>query len=336
MPLFRSLCLVTTLLLAGTTMAATPPEFTKGVHAFISEMAERHGMNKDWLAKVVGGAEYRQSIIDAMTRPAEGKPWYEYRRIFLTPQRIEGGVDFWEENRALLERAEREYGVAIEAIVAIIGVETRYGANTGSYRVVDALATLAFGYPPRAEFFRAELEQLLLLAQEERLDPTELEGSYAGAMGMPQFIPSSYRRYAVDFDLDGRRDLLHSTADAIGSVAAYLHHFGWQKGEGVTTMAEGVDPVRHQNYLDGGIEPSIRVDTLNDAGIVARQQLRGEERVSLFSLQAEGGDEYWLGQNNFYVITRYNHSRLYAMAVHQLGQAIARLRGERSQQHGID
>ena len=205
------------------------------VDAYIEELIQQHDFSRPELEEVLAAAERRQDIIDLMRRPAERRlNWHEYRKIFLDEQRIAGGVEFWQQNQATLERAEKEYGVAPEVIVAIIGVETRYGRVTGRHRVVDALMTLAFDYPPRASFFRKELTQFLLLAREEGKNPTSLTGSYAGAMGFGQFIPSSYRNYAVDFDRDGVRDIWQNRTDAIGSVANYFSRHGWRGAAQVT------------------------------------------------------------------------------------------------------
>jgi membrane-bound lytic murein transglycosylase B len=270
---------------------------------------------------LLGQARFRSDIIEAMRRPAEAKPWYKYRPIFVTMARTRAGVQFWRSNEALLERAEREYGVAPEIIVAIIGVETRYGGYTGKHRVLDALSTLAFGYPKRAPFFRKQLEEFLLLTREEEVDPLKAKGSYAGAMGMPQFIPSSYREYAVDFDADGKRDLWNSTADAIGSVANYFRRHGWRDGEQVTLKAR-VRQRPDDALAEAGLKPSLPMQRLAGMGVEVKDSPPGDTLVSLVRLENRNGEEYWLGLQNFYVITRYNHSALYAMAVYQLSREI--------------
>jgi len=269
----------------------------------------------------MGKVNYRQSIIDAITRPAEAKPWADYRAIVVTPRRIEQGVEFWNENVELLQQAEREYGVPPEMIVAIIGVETRYGRNIGKYPVLDALSTLAFGYPKRAKFFKRELSEFLLLTRDEQVDPESAVGSYAGAMGMPQFIPSSYRAYAVDFDKDGQRNLWNSRADIIGSVAAYFKQHGWTRGAPITSRASGVNN-KHEAFINAGMKPSFTVSKLRRAGIKSEQPIAGDALTSLIRLDGEKGLEHWLGLHNFYVITRYNHSNLYATAVYQLSREI--------------
>ena len=315
-------------LAAATASAERPDSYNSDRDKLIREMQHEHGFDAEKLRMLMAKAVYRQSIIDAISRPAEAKPWSQYRPIFLTASRIEQGVEFWEQNAALLQQAEQVYGVPSELIVAIIGVETRYGGYLGKYPVLDALTTLAFGYPKRAAFFRSELIQFLLLTREEQVDATAVLGSYAGAMGLPQFIPSSYRAYAVDFDGDGRRDLWNSRADVIGSVAAYFQRHGWVRGEQITTRANGADS-RHDSFVDTDMKPSIPYSSLRQAGIESEQPVADDTLVSLVRLDGEQGPEHWLGLNNFYVITRYNHSNLYAMAVYQLSREIVAERNRR-------
>jgi membrane-bound lytic murein transglycosylase B len=310
---------------AGLAAAASPTEREQAVRAFVDEMVDRHGFDRAELMQIMGKARFQGSIIKAMQRPAEAKPWYQYRPIFVTSTRTRGGVQFWQQNQALLERAEREYGVAPEIIVAIIGVETLYGGNTGKHRVLDSLSTLAFGYPKRAKFFRKQLEELLLLGREEGIDILEAKGSYAGAMGIPQFIPSSYRAYAVDFDGDGKRDLLHSTADAIGSVANYFRRHGWKTGATVTLRARTGNR-NLDKLVEAGMKPSLSPERLAGHGVEVDAELPRTAKASLMRLENKRDQEYWLGLNNFYVITRYNHSNLYAMAVYQLSRKIFALR----------
>ncbi|MBC7945446.1 MAG: lytic murein transglycosylase B, partial [Burkholderiales bacterium] len=255
------------------------------------------------------------------TTPATTRPWSEYYPPFLTASRIEGGAQFWDDHAAELARAERDFGVAPEIIVATIGVETLYGKNTGRYRVLDALATLAFDYPRRGEFFRSELEQYLLLARETGFDPLTLKGSYAGAMGLGQFIPRSYRRYAIDFDGDGQINLWHP-ADAIGSVANYYRDYGWQHGAPVVLRAGAFD--NYQQFLQREIKPQTTLAEFQSALVTVREPLPADTLATLFTLEADDGLQYWLGLNNFYVITRYNRSVFYAMTVHLLSQEILR------------
>jgi membrane-bound lytic murein transglycosylase B len=291
---------------------------------FVDEMVRKHGYDRAELTRILEDAQFQEGIIALITKPAEAKPWYEYRAIMLTPERIEQGVEFWRRNAEALRRAEAVYGVPPEVITAIVGVETRYGRNTGRHRVLDALVTLAFGYPKRAPFFRKELEQYLLMVREEGLDARALNGSYAGAMGRSQFMPSSFRAYAVDFDGDGRRDLWSSDADAIGSIANYFVRNGWRPGEGVVLPAEGVDS-RHQRFLEAGLKPSFTLGELAAAGVRVAGGLPADTPCSLFDLDEESGPAHWAGLQNFYAITRYNRSELYAMAVYQLSREIARL-----------
>lgn len=298
------------------------------VKLFIQEMVDKHHFDATKLTALFKDVTLKQKIVDAITRPAEAKPWHQYRPIFVTETRINEGVKFWNENEAALKAAEAKYGVPPEIIVAIIGVETRYGRHKGGYRVMDALSTLAFAYPERAKFFRSELEQYLLLAREEKLDPLEIKGSYAGAMGKSQFISSSYRNYAVDFDGDGKRDLWNNNADAIGSIANYFKRHKWQAGGAVAAPAiVGSNGI--QQLVKEGYKPHSTVAELRQRGVTAKSKVDPDALGALIELKTRAGHEYWLGLNNFYVITRYNHSPLYAMAVHQLGQAIIKKRAQR-------
>ncbi|PCH62445.1 MAG: lytic murein transglycosylase B, partial [Gammaproteobacteria bacterium] len=266
--------------------------------------------------------EVKASILKAISRPAEkSKPWYDYRKIFITEKRIDGGVRFWQQHADSLAAAEQKYGVSAEIIVAILGVETRYGGNVGGYRVVDALSTLAFRYPPRSPFFRSELEHFLLLTREEQMSHLDPIGSYAGAMGLGQFMPSSYREYAVDFDQDGKRDIWTNPVDAIGSIANYLKRHGWVAGETIVhqTFVNGDEPA---SLLKKGLKPSISRAELTIAGVSLHNLPAGEDDLALIALTQRDGEEYWLARQNFYAVTRYNHSRMYAMAVTQLAQMI--------------
>jgi membrane-bound lytic murein transglycosylase B len=265
-----------------------------------------------------------ESVLKAIARPAEGtKEWKDYRPLFLTDERRQKGLEFWTLYADTLERAEQTYGVPAEMIVAIIGVETRYGANKGRNRVVDALATLGLDYPPRAPFFRKELREFLVLAKENGLDPLTTYGSYAGAMGFPQFMPSSWRNLAVDFDADGKRDLINNPVDAIGSVANYFKANGWQTGAPVITRARIVS----QDY-DGIVSRELALaSTLEEIakkGLIPREAgtYLASTPATAIRLQGENGGEFWLGFTNFYVITKYNRSVLYAMAVYQLSEEL--------------
>ncbi len=295
---------------------------------FIDAMALKHHLARNELLALFRQIQVQPRILKAIGAPAgRVKPWYEYRSVFVSALRIHGGLSFWEENAKLLSQARLAYGIPEEMVTGILGVETRYGASMGSYRVLDALATLAFDYPGRAVFFRQELENFLVLARDEKIDPLAVKGSYAGAIGIPQFMPGSYQRFAVDFDGDGRRDLLDSMADAIGSVANYFRAHGWQTGEPVAVRAD-VSGKSFQSVLDAGIKPSASVGELKKMGIQPRESVSDDLPAALISLETPDGDEYWLVFNNFYVITRYNRSSKYAMAVYLLSQEISRQRRE--------
>ncbi len=296
--------------------------------AFVDDVVARHDLDRNWVQEVIAGAEYKQSIIDAISRPAEkALEWKQYRKIFLQPERVRGGVAFWQQHRDALARAERQYRVPAEIIVAIIGVETKFGRIMGNYRVIDALATLAFDYPPRSPFFAGQLEQYLLLVREQRFDPFALKGSYAGAMGYGQFIPGSYRHFAVDFDGDGVADILDNPVDAIGSVANYFAEHGWQHGAPVVERAVRLRAA-DESLINDSLKPAHTLGQLQRAGYAPRNRLPATLQANVVLLQGDLGEEYWIGLHNFYVITRYNHSRLYAMAVWQLSQQIRDQEGQ--------
>jgi membrane-bound lytic murein transglycosylase B len=289
---------------------------------FIAEMVAKNGFSRAELTEWLEKAEKKQGILDAISRPAEqSKTWKEYRPIFLMPARVENGVKFWRDNSADLARAEKEFGVPAEIIVAIIGVETSYGRNMGGYNVIDALSTLAFDYPPRAPFFRSELENYFILVREQKHNPLEFKGSYAGAMGYGQFMPSSYRKWAVDFNGDGFTDIWKTPADAIGSVANYFKEHGWKTGEPVTVEAHAADNMQAPQ-LNSIVPPTITVDQWREQGINPISWLPPTTRVIAFQFEGANGPEYWFGLQNFYTITRYNRSPMYAMAVYQLSQSI--------------
>ena len=291
------------------------------VQTFVERMVSQHGFAKDEMLKLFSGVKLRSDVLKAIARPAERKPWHAYRPIFVTEARIRQGVEFWREHASSLQEAERRYGVPASVVVAIIGVETRYGRHAGRYRVIDSLTTLAFRYPKRASFFRKELEELFLLAREEGFDLRDLKGSYAGAMGWPQFIASSYRRYAVDFDDDGVRDLRANPTDAIGSVANYLKQHGWRHGEPLFVRAE-VEGNGYPEAVARGIKPSMNLDELALLGARPKKAMPGSTQASLLEFQGRDGPEQWIAFHNFYVVTRYNHSALYAMAVAQLAAMV--------------
>ena len=307
---------------------ASPVDVTRpDVAEFIEEMAEQHDFDRDALRDILGQAEFKASIIEKISTPAERKlTWAEYRKIFMTRERINAGATFWSENREMLERINKETGVSIEMIVGIIGVETFYGRITGRDRVIDALATLAFEYPPRAKFFRNELIQFLLLAREEDIDATVPLGSYAGAMGRPQFMPSSFRAYAVDATGDGKRDIWDNWADVAGSIANYFLEHGWRPNEEVTAQAtlsslwKGPAP-EPKNTL----KASDTVEGLSRKGVLFATALCADSKSELLTYEGDAGIEHWVGFHNFFVITKYNRSVMYALAAHQLGQQVALL-----------
>lgn len=321
----RRLSLVLLFGLASPPTAATglEPEVYPEVSTFITEMTARHGFERKPLERLFSGVRLRPEILEAMERPREAVAYFEYRKQFLTEEHLRLGQRYWKQHARTLERAAAEYGVAPHIVVAILGVETQYGRNTGDYPVLDALATLAFTYPRRAAFFRRELEEFLLLCRETGLDPARVRGSYAGAIGPPQFLPSSYRSYAVDFDGDARRDLLASHADIIGSVAHFLHRHGWQPGEPVADETR-VEGTLHQWIEKLGPRPVLPVGRLMQYGVIPSDLHDVERRAALIRLEGENGPRYLLGFQNFYVLTRYNHSIRYAMAVVELGEQLRR------------
>jgi membrane-bound lytic murein transglycosylase B len=300
------------------------------VIAFVGELEREHGFDRQEAVWILRDAVPQPRIIEIMQRPAESTlAWWQYRDRFLTDERIDGGVRIWREHREDLERIAAQTGVAPQYMVAITGVETFYGRITGNYRVLDSLVTLAFDYPRRADYFRRELVQFLLLAREEKVDPRSLKGSYAGAMGIAQFMPSSYRRYAADGNGNGTRDLWNWNADVFASIANYFREHGWRRGEPVLADA------RHDSPPD---DPARATATLNEtvAGLASRgyrfeTSLPGTAKAMLVPAAERDGTRWRVGFNNFYVITRYNRSLLYAMAVHDLATAIEKRYRETTQ-----
>ena len=286
---------------------------------------QKEGFAEAYLFEVFSEAKRQESILKAISRPAEKSlNWGQYRKIFIEPKRIKQGVAFWQENQAALRKAEKEYGVPAEIIVAIIGVETRYGRITGSYRVLDALATLGFDYPRRGKFFQGQLKEYLRLVEEEKSDYKAHKGSYAGAMGYGQFIPSSFRNFAIDFDGDGKRDIWNNKTDAIGSVANYFAEHKWQPGEPVISAVSFTSETDEAWFSKGrkGLIPKTSLAEWQARGVEAQLQGEASDKAILMQLQMGDDYQYWLGLHNFYVITRYNHSKLYAMAVYRLSEQI--------------
>lgn len=322
--ILRALCLI--LPLSASQAAGLNPAEIDG---FVAEMAKEHAFEPVALRDLLGKANRLDSVLAAISKPAEYKPWHVYRPIFITDQRIEGGTRFWASHADALAAASLQTGVPPEVIVSIIGVETAYGHHAGNYKVLDALGTLAFHYPPRAPFFRGELRNFLLLAREEGVDPTALKGSYAGAMGIPQFMPSSFRAYAVDFDGDGRRDIWGSPRDAIGSVANYLKVHGWEAGKPIAYRA--LESAGNAGAVSQTVELKQTMAELAALGVKPDGTVAPESPAVLLAYEQRQANEYWLGFQNFYAITRYNRSPKYALAVFQLAEEIrhARVGGTR-------
>mgnify|MGYP000311780165 FL=1 len=291
------------------------------VNQFINKMVTQHHFERAELVTLFKSVDIKPKIIETMQRPAEGMPWHKYRKIFMQDKRIQGGVKFWQENRESLTAMQQRYGLPEEIMVAIIGVETLYGERTGGHRVIDALATLGFEYPKRSKFFLSELEQFLLLCREEQMNPLEPVGSYAGAMGMPQFMPSSYRHFAADFEGDAKRDIWQNSADAIASVANYFAQHHWQAGQAIAFPVSAVGGT-YKQALSKGLKPDISAAKLKQLQVQLPEQIADQVLLKLLAFTQEQGSDLWVGLDNFYVITRYNHSALYAMAVFQLSQAI--------------
>ncbi|MFK0569682.1 lytic murein transglycosylase B [Endozoicomonas sp.] len=288
------------------------------VDAFIDELVSENSFSREELEQIIGQAERSDRALALISRPAEGTlEWKDYRKIFMTPERVSKGVSFWAENAETLVRVEKELGVPANIIVAIIGVETYYGRQTGGFKVLDALTTLGFDFPRRGKFFRKELKNLLILAREQNLNINELTGSYAGAMGIPQFMPSSYRAYAVDYTGDQQANIWQSNEDAIASVANYLQRHGWKYGKGVAVKAQ-VSGVKHDKVLSAGLQPDKKLSLVRKAGWSVPGEIPKSSTVLAMKHEGGAGSEYWLGLHNFYVITRYNRSQMYALAVHQL------------------
>ena len=320
---WRTIAIASLVLTLSTASAHALDVKRKDVHEFIVKMSTRHGLKRKQVEQLMAEAQSQPAILEAISRPAERVlPWFEYRNRFLTEKRIGQGIAFRKNYADQLREIDR-MGVSSDVVTGILGVETTYGANIGKYRVLDALATLAFDYPARADFFRSELEEFLLLAREEHLDPLAAIGSYAGAMGIPQFMPSSYRKFAVDADRDRHRDLWRNWDDVILSVANYLLLHGWHNGEPIAvpaTLPDG-DASKFDTVT---LALNETVESLRSKGVVFETDMPLGAPAMLIAAQGKEGTEYRVGFNNFYVITRYNHSPLYAMAVNDLGVAIDR------------
>jgi peptidoglycan lytic transglycosylase B len=332
------LAAIAVLLAASTLAAAQAPASAAASYAkredvrqFISTMVQRHGFSKKHLQSVFGRVQAQPAVLKSMTlAPESSRAWLSYRAIFVNPQRIDAGVRFWSRHAEALERAGAEFGVPPEVILGIIGVETTYGRNMGSYRVIDTLTTLAFDSPNRGEFFRSQLESFLLYTRETKTDVFRMKGSYAGAIGIPQFMPGSYRQFAVDYDGDGRKDLADSPADAIGSVANFLREHGWQRGEAVAVPAT-VTGAAARLLVDSGVKPLYRAADLPSFGVKPARDIGDDTLCSLIELESPSQpSEYWVGLHNFWVLTRYNRAVFYGVAVLELGRAVREAKAAQS------
>ena len=300
----------------------------KEVKEFVAEMVKKHGFKQKELTRVLAQAQYQPTIVRAMDQPPESAlgSWQAYRAIFIKPERIQAGAEFWNRNADTLKRAAAEFGVPEDVIIGIIGVETTFGRNVGTYRVIDALATLAFDYPKRSAYFRGELEHYLVFSRDQGIDPLRIKGSYAGAIGIPQFMPGSYRRFGVDFDGDGQINLATSPADAIGSIGNFLKSHGWVRGQPVAFSAEASGDA-WRKLAGSGIVPATRFADLPSYGLKTAADLPGDTLCALIELESPGQpSDVRVTFQNFFVLTRYNRSNLYAAAVLDLAAEIARAR----------
>ncbi|WP_236631472.1 lytic murein transglycosylase B [Endozoicomonas numazuensis] len=318
-------------LLAGPVMAADientvskKPDYAlqPEVKAFIDDLVKNEKFTRKELQSVLEKANKSDRVLELISRPAEKRlEWKDYRKIFMTQERVDRGVTFWDAHKKTLTSVEKDYGVPAHVIVAIIGVETYYGRQTGGFKVLDALSTLSFDYPPRSKFFTKQLKEFLILAREQKLDVSELTGSYAGAMGIPQFMPSSYRAYAVDYTGDGQSNIWKQEEDAIASVANYLRENGWKAGKPIVSKAK-VTGTKYEKAVSDSVRPKKTLKQLEGSGWRPVAVLPEASKAAAIKLEGDKGPEYWLGMHNFYVITTYNRSKLYAMAVYQLARDV--------------
>lgn len=322
MPISHRFCVAFALLVAALPWMPVQAHTHPGQAALVRQVSADTGKSPAKLTALLDSAQKQQSILDTISRPAETRPWKDYRKIFVTDSRIQGGVAFYKTHRALIDATAKKYGVAPQYLVAILGVETRYGHVTGHYKVLDALVTLAFYYPPRAKFFRKELKTLLELPDNKLAGPLDtLTGSYAGAQGWGQFMPSSIGAYAVDADHDGRIDLHGSLPDILASVANYFHVHGWQAGGAVAAQAQAESNAKAIKYL--ARPPKKPLEAYEALGYAPLQRMHPDVDANLLTLDGAHGPQHWFTFQNFYVITRYNRSPMYALAVCQLAHAIA-------------
>ncbi len=294
----------------------------KDVQHFINALVKHDHFSRSELIAALKNAQYQPQVIESMEKPYEQKTWDVYKALFLTPKRVQEGVQFWQANADTLARAEKEYGVPAEMIVAILGIETQYGKRQGEYKVLDALTTLAFYYPKRANYFTRELEEYFLLCREHHVSPTQYIGSYAGAIGQPQFMPSSYRHFAVDFAGHGQRDLVNDNKDSIGSVANYFHQHGWVSNASVAQPAQ-IAGAKPEALVVNGKHADYTYNRLITSGVIPVSRIPNHpNQVGLIELITNKGSEYWMAYPNFYVITRYNSSPQYALAAYLLAQQL--------------
>lgn len=299
----------------------------RDVQQFIHQMVKQHHFNKKQLIEWFSAVKLRHQVIKSITKPAEKEPWYLYQMLFVNEWRIQHGVEFWNRYDSTLRKAESIYGVPAAVIVATIGIETNYGKKTGDYRVMDSLSSLAFSRLPRAPFFRKELEQFLLLTREQHLDPLKVMGSYAGAIGQPQFMPSSYRYYAVNFSKSGQTDLINDEVDVIGSVANYYKQQGWMPHQPIAIQAFTLGDRYNYLLLNDKMNRNLSLSVLAKYGVLPKQKIDSVDLpVKLIELQNRYSKEYWIGFTNFDVIKRYNASDAYAMAVYQLSNYMTALK----------
>ncbi len=310
---------ILTLMILGTYCFSYGQVDQEAVDRFIAEFSSKYNKDKQEITRILAGATFQSSIVERMDRPAEGMAWHRYRKIFMTEERVNAGVEFWKKHQQTLNEVSRSTGVDEDIILGILGVETFFGKITGTYKVLDALYTLSFGYPRRSKYFTSEFEQFLIMTEEEKMDVDNVLGSYAGAMGYSQFMPSSYRAYAKSFDEGGTRDLMNSPEDAIASVANYLKVHRWIKDGPIAVKAEKGDMA--EDLGRQSLKPNHPLSYYQKLGYQPKDKYP-EGDVTLVELEQEDTMEYWFGMNNFYVITRYNHSPMYAMVVYQLSQAI--------------
>lgn len=299
----------------------------KDVQAFIAQMVKKHGFKQAELVSLFSAVKIRPQVIRHVAKPLEKEPWHTYQMLFVNEWRIQHGVAYWNKHAAVLKKAEQEFGVPSGIIVATIGIETKYGQKIGDYRVIDSLTNLAFSDSPRAPFFRKELEEFLILTKEQQLDPLKIRGSYAGAIGQPQFMPSSYRHYAINFSKSGKTDLMHDEVDIIGSIANYYQKHGWNRNQPVVIQAVTVGDGYAYLTRNSPGSKAMSIAELNKYGLVPKTKVPKEDtKVKVIELQSRYNKEYWLGFHNFDVIKRYNSSDAYAMAVFQLSNYITALR----------